>query len=167
MTSHELNVSVRVLPDGHKHAFRVSGAATLLEVMHEGARRADVTLLPAPARPLDRLHDIGQHHQIGPAIKDLDQPASDYVKQPGHSNDFGIELVLAIRLNTQWEIAPQPAMSPREILALFGLHYEEYTLYRPMCTEPLPLDTAIVLHRGDAFEAQRDGKYGAEAYDRA
>ena len=160
MKPHELHLSVCVLPDGHKHSLKLPGTATLLDVMQEGASRAGESLLPTPEQPLDRLHNIGKHHEVGPAIEDLGQPAAEYVSEPGHTDDFGIELVLAIRLNTQWQIAPQPSMSPREILQLFGLDFQEYTLYRSLSADPLPLDTSISLARGDAFEAQRDGKYG-------
>ncbi len=160
MKPHELILSARVLPDGHQHSLKVPGTATLLDVMQEGASRADASLLPTPDQPLDRLHNIGKHHEVGPAIEDLGQPAADFLSEPGHTDDFGIELVLAIRLNTQWQLAPQPSMSPREILQLFGLDFQEYTLYRPLNADPLPLDASLSLTRGDAFEAQRDGKYG-------
>ncbi len=160
MKPHELHLSVRILPDGHQHLLKLPSTATLLDVIQEGARQAGTSLLPTAEQPLDRLHNIGKHHEVGPPIEDLDQSAADFLSQPGHTDDFGIELVLAIRLNTQWQIATQPSMSPREILRLFGLDFQEYTLYRPMSGEPLPLDAPISLSRGDGFEAQRDGKYG-------
>lgn len=160
MKPHELHLSVRILPDGHQHPLKVPGTATLLDVMQEGANRVGASLLPTPDQPLDRLHNIGKHHEVGPAIEDMGQPAADYLSEPGHTDDFGIELVLAIRLNTQWQIAPQPSMSPREILQVFSLDFQEYTLYRPMSADPLPLDAPISLSRGEGFEAQRDGKYG-------
>lgn len=75
---------------------------------------------------------------------------------------FGIELVLAFRVNVRWAVAPAPQMTPRQILALpaINLPYEQYTLYLPGSSDPLPLDTPITITRGEALEAQRDGKYG-------
>ena len=54
-------------------------------------------------------------------------------------------------------------MTPRAILTLADLSPEEYSLYFPSDSKvPLPPDTPVKLHRGQRFEAQRDGKYGAE-----
>ena len=118
--------------------------------------------LPTEDAPLDRLHNIVKHDQVGPAIENLDQAVGDFVERPGTSKDFGIELVLAFRVNTRWAVAPKPELSPREILALppINLDYQQYSLYLPNSTTLLPLDTAIKIERGMAFEAQRDGKYG-------
>jgi hypothetical protein len=74
-----------------------------------------------------------------------------------------VELVLAIQINTRWRIAPQKQMTPKDILALAGLPWQEYSLYFPPdSVDPLPPDTPVELHRGQHFEAQRDGKYGQE-----
>jgi hypothetical protein len=160
MTPHDLHVSTRVLPDGHKFPFRVAPSASLLEVLQTGAERAGVPLLPSAEAPLDQLRNIGKHHEPGPPISDLDQAVGPFLSQPEATSDFGITLVRAIRVNTQWRIAPESSMSPRQILGLFGLDPQEYSLYRTSSPELLPVDTAIALSRGDAFEAQRDGKYG-------
>jgi len=51
-------------------------------------------------------------------------------------------------------------MTPKAILTLFGLAWEQFTLYKPGHDVELPLDTPIKLERGECFEAQKDGKYG-------
>jgi hypothetical protein len=43
----------------------------------------------------------------------------------------------------------------------FGLDPAEYSLYRVDAKDPLAPDAALPLHRGDRFEAQKDGRYGA------
>ena len=84
------------------------------------------------------------------------------MKGKGTTKDFGIELVLAFRVNTRWAVATSSDMTPKQILALpgIGLDYQQYTLYLPGSSDPLPLDKPIHLERGAALEAQRDGKYG-------
>lgn len=61
-------------------------------------------------------------------------------------------------------MAPNPDMTPKEILSLpaINLDYRQYTLYLPGSNDPLPLDKPIHLKRGEALEAQRDGKYGGQ-----
>src|SRR5262245_43860024 len=160
---HEVQVSTRVLPAGAEAKFKLPENAALREVLEEGARRAGVALLPPPPlKPLDRLHNLLKHDQVGPAIDDLDQPLGPYLKRKDTTNDFGIELVLAFRVNTRWAVAPRPQMTPKEILALPGINldYQQYTLYRPGSSDRRPLDAPIHLKRGEALEAQRDGKYG-------
>ncbi len=48
-------------------------------------------------------------------------------------------------------------MTPKQILALpgVGLDYQQYTLYLPGSSDPLPLDKPIHLKRGEALEAER------------
>lgn len=139
--------------------FRIPRSVPLLTVMQTGARRAGVALLPDATNPHDRLYNVrGQH--VGEAISDLDESLQHFLRRPGTTRDFGIELVLAIRVNALWAIATSASMNPRQILALFGLDPTDYSLYRGTSVDPLPPDTAISLRRGDTFEAQRDGKYG-------
>ena len=160
---HEVQVSTRVLPAGAETKFKLPENAALREVLEEGARHAGVALLPpSPLKPLDRLHNLLKHDQVGPAIDDLDQPLGPYLKRKDTTHHFGIELVLAFRVNTRWAVATKPEMTPREILALpaINLDYQQYTLYLPGSNDSLPLDTPIHLKRGEALEAQRDGKYG-------
>src|SRR5690349_5061134 len=119
MKEHDINVSVRVLPAHRPFNFRMPGTSSLLEVMQTGAQQADVSLLPPAQTPLDRFHNLGKHQEVGPAITDLDQGLGDYLGIDEHTNDFGLELVRAIRVNTRWEAAPEAQMSPHQILDLF------------------------------------------------
>lgn len=162
---HEAHVTARNLATGTEAKFNLPENAVLLEVLEEGAKHLGIHLLPpAPQKPLDLLHDISQHGQVGPAIDNLDQPLGTYLKEKGTTPHFGIELVLAFRVNVRWAVATAPQMTPRQILALpaINLPYEQYTLYLPGSSDPLPLDTPITLKRGEALEAQRDGKYGGQ-----
>lgn len=45
----------------------------------------------------------------------------------------------------------------------FGLNPAEYSLYAIDGKDPLPPDTPLNLRRGERFEAQKDGRYGASA----
>jgi len=163
---HEEHVTTRLLPAGHEAKFDVPANAPLIEVLEVGAKRLGVHLLPpAPQKPLDQLHDISQHGHVGPPIHNLDQALGSYLKEKETTPHFGIELVLAFRVNVRWAVATKPEMTPKEILALpaINLDYQQYTLYLPESATPLPLDQPITLKRGEALEAQRDGKYGKGA----
>ena len=95
---------------------------------------------------------------------DLALTVEDFLRQEPKTHHLGIELVLAIEINTRWRIAPEKEMTPKAIQALAGLPWQEYSLYYPAdSVDPLPPDTPVKLDRGQRFEAQRDGKYGAEA----
>jgi len=160
---HDSRVSVRTLdPLSDPAKFHIDENASLLNLMQEGAQRLAVALLPTPTSPFDLLHNILQHDEIGPAITDLDQAVGDFIKQKHTTRDFGIELVRAFRVNTRWAVAPEPELSPRQILALpaINLDFQTYTLYLPNSSNPLPLDTPVSISRGSVFEAQADGKYG-------
>ncbi len=167
MNSHrQVPVTVRVLPAGEVARLRLPANAALREVLEAGATRLHVELLPpAPQEPLDRLHGILRHGEAGPAIENLDQSLEAYLADKDATHDFGIELVLAFRVNTRWAVATAPQMTPRQILALpaINLDYQQYTLYMPGSADPLPLDTPITITRGEALEAQHDGKYGGRA----
>jgi hypothetical protein len=135
-----------------------------LQVLRRGAEHLHIELLPPDSdQPLDRLHNIHDHAAVGPPITDLEQDLGHFVSHGDNTPDFGIELVRAFRVNTRWAVAPESDMSPRDILALpaIGLDHTQYTLYAIGSSDPLPLDTAVPITRGQAFEAQRDGKYGA------
>jgi hypothetical protein len=164
--SHEIEFLVEVLHH-HDHEpkhIRVKSHATMLEVMDEAARRLDVKLLPDPDAPLDRLRGVYEHHRVGEPLG-LNETVEDFLRQEPKTHHLGIELVLAIEVNTRWRIASEEEMTPKAILALVGLPWEQYSLYHPAdSVDPLPPDTPVKLHRGQRFEAQRDGKYGAEAY---
>jgi hypothetical protein len=155
-----VSVAVKILPTGHPFHFELERESPLLEVLERGLELSGSRLIPPPSPPLDKLHDL-LHGHTGPAITDLDQPLWEYLRHPDTSGDFGIQLVLAFRVNARWAVAPEPAMTPREILKLVGLDFEQYTLYAQGSSVPLPLDTAIKILWGEVFEAQRDGKYGS------
>lgn len=159
--AHEIHVSTQVLQsESEEQKFKLPESAPLLEVMQVGAQLASVTLLPNGENPLDRLHALLKHDEVGPPIEDLRQALGDFVHDGHGKHHFGIELVRVFRVNTRWGVAPHPEMTPHQILDLLGLNFQEYTLYRPGSATPLPLDTAIPVERGTVFEAQRDGKYG-------
>jgi hypothetical protein len=165
LRGHEAEFLVEVIhhPDHEPRHIRVRKDATLLDVLDESARKLDVKLLPNPHAPLDRLHGVYEHHRIGEPL-DLGLTVEDFLRQEPETHHLGIELVLAIEINTRWRIAPEKEMTPKAILTLAGLPWQEYSLYHPVdSVEPLPPDTPVKLHRGERFEAQRDGKYGAEA----
>jgi hypothetical protein len=158
---HELNVTACLLPDRTDiQHIKLPGNAPLIEIIRQWASSTTHILLPNPEMPLDRLHNIIKHDDVGPAIEDLQISTGEFIKAPHTSHDFGVELVRAFRLNTRWWVAPKENMSPSEILSLAGLNSQEYTLYRDQNVDPLPLNIAVPINRGDIFEAQRDGKYG-------
>jgi hypothetical protein len=160
---HEVQITTRILPTGQDSKFKIAENASLLAVLEAGAEHGSVELLPPNDAPLDKLHNIEKHGEIGPAIDDLEQTVGEYIKQPHTTHNFGLELVRAFRVNTRWDIATASTMTPRQILALprINLDFQTYTLYRLGSADPLPLDTAIEIERGTALEAQPDGKYGA------
>lgn len=164
--NHEVHVVTEVIQSNpEEHKFELPGSAPLLEVLCVGAQRASVQLLPNNEQPLDRLHVMFNHHEVGPAIEDLQQTLRHFLKHDQEKNHFGIELVRAFRVNTRWAVAPQPEMTPHQILDLLGINYQEYTLYKERSATPLPLDTPLIIERGMIFEAQRDGKYGGGTKD--
>jgi len=162
---HEVEFLVEVLhhPDHERRHLHFKSDATLLEVLDESARKLDAKLLPNAHTPLDLLHGVYEHHRVGGALN-LDLTVEGFLQQEPGTHHLGIELVRAIEINTRWRIAPEAEMTPKAILALAGLPWEQYSLYFPAdSVDPLPPDTPVKLHRGQRFEAQRDGKYGAEA----
>ena len=81
----------------------------------------------------------------------------------GCSRHFAIEYRLIVQINTRWGVAPSDHATPRELLMSFGLNPAEYSLYAIDGKDPLPPDTPLNLRRGERFEAQKDGRYGAPA----
>lgn len=155
-------IDVTVHVRGHAtQTFKVAGEVTLLELMSDAVRFAGFALLPPKGRPFDRLHSMAGE-QTGPVIEDLDQTLAEYLRRPGHTAHFTVELARAVHVNTRWDEAPREEMTPREILALPKIHLDpaEYSLYLPEKNEPLAVDTPIRVERGTDLEAQRDGKYG-------
>ncbi|MFN0012141.1 MAG: hypothetical protein ACKVS8_10925 [Phycisphaerales bacterium] len=163
MASKEINVSTRILnPPSERHTFRAPPETSLLQVMQIGATSAAVDLLPPGDQPFDRLHALGNGNVPGPVIEDLQQSIGTYLSTRGREPDFGIELVPSIRVNARWAVATAATMTPRQILTLFHLDSQDYSLYHERSAELLPIDTPVATSRGVAFEAQRDGKYGQE-----
>jgi hypothetical protein len=159
----EIQVTTRLLqPNASEFRFKLPADDPLLRLMQRGAELAGSSLLPTADAPLDRLHNI-RHGDPGPPIEDLSEPIKEFVTRPGTTKDFGIELVLAFRVNTRWAIAPSEQLTPREILALpqINLDPSQYSLYLANSSDLLPLDAPIHITRGMAFEAQRDGRYGS------
>lgn len=158
----DAEISVELLhdPEHERKHFRMPREARLLEVFDDGAKKLGVKLLPNPETPLDRLRGVYEHHAGEPL--NLELTLEDFLKEAPRTHHFAVELVLAIQINTRWRIAPEKEMTPKAILALAELSWEEYSLYFPPdSVEPLPPDTPVKLHRTQRFEAQRDGKYGA------
>lgn len=162
----EVEVSVELLHDleHEQRHFHVMRDAQLLEVLDEGARKLDVKLLPNPQMPLDKLRGVYENHRVGEPLN-LNITVEDFLRHERRTHHFAVELVLAIQINTRWRVAPEKEMTPKAILALAELSWEEYSLYYPAdSVDPLPPDTPVKLHRGQRFEAQRDGKYGEETH---
>jgi hypothetical protein len=160
-----IEVSAEIYGDGdhRRQHFRAPRDATLLAVLDDGARKLDVKLLPNSEEPLDHLRALYQDHQVGEPL-DLTLTLGEFLKKASVTHHFAIELVLAIRINTRWRVAPKKDMTPKAILELAGLSPAEFSLYFPTTSkEPLPPDTPVKLYRGQHFEAQRDGKYGSDA----
>jgi hypothetical protein len=156
-----VKVSVEILETGQgPYELKLERETPLAEVLERGLTESGNQLVPEPQPPLDKLHNL-RHKEVGPAIANLEEPLWKYLREPHTTHDFGIELVRAFRVNTRWAVALEPQMTPRQILALVGLDFQQYTLYRPGSVDPLPLDSPVEMKRGEVFEAQRDGKYGA------
>jgi hypothetical protein len=166
LDGHQIEFRVEVLqhPDHEPKHIQAKPLTTMLEVMDEAAQKLDVKLLPNPHAPLDQLRGMYELHRVGEPL-DLDLTVEDFLRREPTTHHLAIELVLAIEINTRWRIAPEKEMTPKAILGLAELPWEQYSLYYPAdSVDPLPPDTAVKLHRGQRFEAQRDGKYGAEAH---
>ncbi len=157
---HQVHVSTQIQGHGIE-TFEVSRHATLLELMAEGARLTGLSLLPPTEHPFDRLHAM-HGEAVGHVIENIHQTIEEYLRQPDTSPHFAIELLRTFRVNTRWDVAPKPELSPKEILALPRIHleYTEYTLYYPEKNEPIPLDMPIPVERGEELDAHRDGRYG-------
>jgi hypothetical protein len=158
----EISVELFHDPEHERKHFHVVRDARLLEVLDEGAKKLGVKLLPHPEAPLDRLRAVYENHHAGEPLN-LELTLEEFLKREPRTDHFAVDLVLAIQINTRWRIAPEKEMTPKTILALAGLAWQEYSLYFPAdSVDPLPPDTPVKLHRGQRFEAQRDGKYGGE-----
>lgn len=159
----QVNVTTRIVdPPTPPHHLHLDANVALLEVLQEGASAAHVVLLPTASEPLDLLRNFLDQDSLGPPIANLDEPVGEFVRRPHTTKNFGIELVLAFRVNNRWAVAPAAEQTPRQILALPAVNLDpaEYTLYLPGSDHVLPIDTPVIITRGMAFEAQKDGRYG-------
>ena len=156
----KVRLSINIWPEGHPEHFHARLKDSLLEVMQDGAKALGVTLLPpGKAKPFDALRNREHHHWSDPLV-DLEEPLWMALAR-GASRHFGLELKLAVKINTKWRIASAPDLTPRQLLNEFGFDPTEFTLYRADSSTELPPDTPIHLTRGDQFEAQKNGRYGS------
>lgn len=133
---------------------------TLGEVLGDGAQALGRRILPpGPAAPLDLLR--GQLHNgvWSEPITDLSQILRRALNKQ-FNKEFAIEFRLIVKINALWGLAPAKEVTPRQLLAAFGMDASEFTLYPPDSETEYPADTPIQLKRGDKFEAQKDGRYG-------
>lgn len=159
-----VRLGVRQLPDGREMKFTAALTDTLREVFERGAETLGKPLLPPGSpRPLDTLHCRERGGQgWGEPLEELGRPLWLALAQ-GCTRHLGINYVLAVKINTKWGVAPSANATPRELLTSFGFDPAEFSLYRADGAAPLPPDAPLTLERGDTFEAQKDGRYGAPA----
>jgi Prokaryotic E2 family E len=154
---------IRELPDGKEVKFVAGLSDTLRQVFEIGAHALGKSLLPpGGSQPLDilRCRERNGHNWSEP-LTNLEQPLWLALAH-GCTRHFGIEYVLAVKINTRWGIAPSANATPRELLTSFGFDPTEFSLYRASSADLLPPDTPLSIKRGDKFEAQKDGRYGAQ-----
>lgn len=153
-------IKVNLLPEGDFKVIKVSFASTVFEVMQSIAREFGESLLPPDSeQTLDQLFCHGRDKELIGQIEDLTQPIWSVILRH-RSRKFGLKLLLVIKVNATWKVAPKKSMSPREIIDLFGMDYTQFTLYTENGADPLPLDTPMELERGECFVAIKDGRYG-------
>lgn len=157
----KIELGVRTWPDGREKHFKALLTDNLGEVFVKGAAALGEPLLPpAPHAPLDLLRYLKQGRDWSEPLTNLEQPLWLALAH-GVTRHFGIEYKLLVKINTRWGTAPSATATPRELLTTFGMSPQEFSLYKIDAVEPLPPDTPLSLQRGDCFEAQKDGKYGA------
>lgn len=158
----KVRLGIQRWPDGAEAHFHAKLSDSLREVMGLGAKALGEELLPPDAPvPLDHLRNR-RGHQWSDPIENLETPLWAALAH-GDSRHFGIEYRLEVRINARWGVAPRDPITPRELLVAFQFDPAEYSLYHTDRAEPLPPDTAIKVHRGECFEAQKDGRYGSGA----
>jgi hypothetical protein len=149
-------------PDGPEKHLTAPLGASLEEVMREGGAKLGIPVLPpgVDVEPLDALRSRKRSGPWSEPIADLRQPLWLYIVH-GDSRHFGIEFKLVVQINTTWGIAPSANCTPKQLLQAFGFNPSEYSLYYVNSSVLLPPDVPLNLKRGDRFEAQKDGRYGA------
>lgn len=163
LTNLDVRLSARRLPDGHATHFHARLGDTLLHVYEKAGEALHERLLPPPpALPLDSLFFHARDGEWRPPNESLEVPLWEALGE-GMTRHLGIEYRLIVRINAKWGVAKAERMTPRELLSEFGFDPAQFSLYRHDSSEPLPPDTPLHLHRGEHFEAQKDGKYGGAA----
>jgi hypothetical protein len=155
-------LTVQEFPDGNRVHMKAALANTLREVFARGARELGKELLPpGSVTPLDTLH-CRERKGGGwsEPLTNLDRPLWLALAQ-GCTRGLGIDYKLVVKINTKWGVAPAVNATPRTLLEAFGFSPNEFSLYAIDSTTPLPPDTPLALKRGQTFEAQKDGQYGA------
>ena len=161
----KIPLKVHILPDGKFRIIKIPLSHTVGEVMASIAQAFNELLLPPePEQPFDQLFCYSRENELVGPISDLSIPIWKVILKHHCRLKLGLKLLLSIKVNSTWMVAPKESMSPREIAELFDLDYTQYTLYLPESTEPLPLETPINLQRGECFVALKDGKYGGKQW---
>jgi len=156
-----VTVKVHILPSGEFRTIKVQADITMEKLMEKIAKEFGQKLLPPhPLALLDKIFCYGKHNELLGPITDLSLPLGKVIVQYRCKKKFGLELVRSIKVNAAWKVAPKEIMTPADILALFGMDYNQYTIYLPDSQDPLPLRVGINIKRGDCFEAIKDGRYG-------
>ena len=158
----KVRVGIREWPAGHEQHLMARLGASLLEIMREGGTKLGISVLPpgADIQPLDALLFLKRGEHWSDPIADLHEPLWLAIVH-GDSRHFGIEFKLVVQINTKWAVASSANLTPKQLLEAFGFSPSEYSLYHANSSELLPPDVPLNLKRGDRFEAQKDGRYGA------
>jgi Prokaryotic E2 family E len=155
----KIALTVQDLPGGKHKQFKAALTDTLREVFEHGAQELGKPLLPSSSMPLDTLH-YRKRGDWSESLTGFDRPLWLALAQ-GSTRRLGIDYKLVVKINTKWGIAPLADATPRTLLEAFGFSPNEFSLYAMDSAEPLPPDTPLALQRGQTFEAQKDGRYGA------
>ena len=159
-TSLHVSLSARRLPSGHAIHFHAHLGDPLLRVYEKAAEALHEPLLPpAPAEPLDLLRYHAREGEWRSPVSSLETPLWEALAE-GMTRHLGIDYQLIVRINAKWGVASSSSMTPRELLTAFGFDPAQFSLYKCDSNQSLPPDTPIHLHRGEHFEAQKDGRYG-------
>jgi hypothetical protein len=153
-----VRLGIQEWPHGAEHHLKAHLDELLGEVLVKGAETLGKPLLPPPpAEPFDSLRGRRDHEWSEPLAPDT--PLWIALAK-GYSRRFGVEFRLTVQINAKWGVASQHSLTPRQLLTEFGFDPAQYSLYPAHSADLLPPDQPLDLHRGERFEAQKDGKYG-------
>ena len=162
-TSLPVRMSVRKIHTDDIEHFHAHLGDSLKRVYEKAAEALDEPLLPPPPSPtLDVLLFHAHDGEWQQPTCHLDTPLWEALAE-GMTRHLGIEYRLVVRINAKWGVAKHEKTTPRELLVEFGFDPAQFSLYRCDSKEPLPPDVSLHLHRGEHFEAQKDGRYGGTA----